>query len=162
MAKRAVSRKPVPLEVRFWKFVDKRGPDECWPWIGSKNQDGYGTISQDFGVRPQLRATHVSMALDGRPREGDNHGLHSCDNPPCVNPAHLRWGTPMDNSKDKHQRRRNVVLFGVGHGCAKLNDDNVRYIRSCGKSGADLGREFGITKENVYRILKRETWKHID
>lgn len=162
MANRAVSRKPVPLEARFWKFVQEKGPDDCWLWTGSRDQNGYGTIAQDYGVRPHLRATHVAMALDGRPRTDGMHGLHSCDNPPCVNPRHLRWGTPKDNHQDKMKRGRGVNYVGVDHGCAKLTEDDVRYIRSCGKAGAVLGRELGVSKENIYRILHRQIWKHID
>ncbi len=30
-------------EERFWRNVAKAGPDECWPWQGARNVDGYGT-----------------------------------------------------------------------------------------------------------------------
>src|SRR3990172_8664056 len=33
------------IRARFWKYVDKHGDDECWPWIGSLRENGYGQIN---------------------------------------------------------------------------------------------------------------------
>lgn len=91
------------LEARYWAKVDKRSPNECWPWTAGTNRLGYGRISVEgdgYG------ATHVALALDGRPRPGRLLALHSCDNPPCQNPHHLRWGTNADNMRDRNDRGR--------------------------------------------------------
>ncbi|WP_408590103.1 hypothetical protein [Novosphingobium sp.] len=94
---------------RFWSKVDKRGEDECWPWAGAKSGAGYGSIRQSArrGKYKHLMATHVALHLDGRKRPSKAHvAMHSCDNPPCVNPKHLSWGTNLDNSLDMVSKDR--------------------------------------------------------
>lgn len=91
---------------RFWAKVDKHGPDECWPWTGYSHKAGYGFISK-AGHRAMLTAHRVSWELsNNRPVPNGLMVLHSCDNPPCVNPAHLRAGTAAENHQDMVSRGR--------------------------------------------------------
>lgn len=108
------------LAENFWKKVDKRGDDACWVWTGAKTGGGYGQFGSGQRVRRKLikvLATHVALAFDGRARPSAMHyALHSCDNPPCVNPGHLRWGTHEENMADLLQRggadnRRQAALL---------------------------------------------------
>lgn len=93
------------IEQRFWRTVDtSAGIDGCWLWTGYHNKQGYGQIAYD-GQRP--RAAHrLSLILSGVDVPRDKLVLHSCDNPPCVNPAHLRIGTHADNRRDMYARDR--------------------------------------------------------
>lgn len=97
--------------ARYWRRVDVRGPDECWPWLGTKTAAGYGNI---MVCGKRIYATHIALMLDGRPRVDALQALHSCDNPPCQNPAHLRWGTNADNRADSISRGRHAR--GATHG----------------------------------------------
>jgi hypothetical protein len=94
-------------EEHFWHRVDRRGPDECWPWKAGKIPKGYGVLV--YQQRHRL-ATQVSWELThGKPFPADMMCLHSCDNPPCVNPAHLRPGTKRDNRLDVKERGHHYV-----------------------------------------------------
>jgi hypothetical protein len=95
-----------PLAARFQAKVDRRGPDECWPWLGSTNR-GYGLISD--GHR-QMRSTHVALDLDGRPVPKGMSAMHTCDNPPCVNPVHLLVATHLENMRDMFAKGRGVPI----------------------------------------------------
>lgn len=88
---------------RFWRWVDKRGPDECWPWTGAHNGIGYGTINIS---RHMFLATHVAVVIDGRSIDAGSDVCHTCDNPTCCNPAHLFVGTREDNMRDARKKGR--------------------------------------------------------
>lgn len=117
--------KPRSLEERFWEKVERRGRDDCWTWLGSKTVDGYGRIGHNGKVRA---ATHISWEMHhGADFPPGMLACHSCDNPECVNPAHLFVGSKQDNADDmvrkgrstKDRRRSHCV-----HGHA-LTPDNV-------------------------------------
>ena len=86
-----------PDDVRFWERVAITANDDlCWEWQGYRDKKGYGrfgAMGRDF-MAPQF-----SFYL-ARGRLSDLHILHSCDNPPCVNPKHLREGTHQENMAD--------------------------------------------------------------
>lgn len=86
----------------FWSRVAIKG--DCWEWTGSKTRTGYGQLYYQGGTR---RATHVALELDGRPRPfKEACARHHCDNPSCVNPEHLAWGTHQENMQDAIKRNR--------------------------------------------------------
>lgn len=100
------SIKPVwpPAEERFWAHVEVRGDDECWPWTGERMKAGYGRFCP-VGRRPV--STHrYSWRLANPDAPEPVMVRHSCDNPPCANPRHLRAGTALDNMRDKMKRGR--------------------------------------------------------
>jgi hypothetical protein len=97
-----------PLEQRFWRKVDKAGPNECWLWKGTLSEpNGYGLISNGHN-KPWLRAHRVSWQLANGRDPGDLFVCHSCDNRTCVNPAHLWLGTNTDNLKDMVAKGRHI------------------------------------------------------
>jgi len=120
---------------RFWSKVDIRSKDECWDWKASLDTSGYGR----FKLNPYVtgRAHRVALTIFG----GDvGHGLdalHSCDRPKCCNPHHLRWGTVMDNVRDKIERGRvrSADMSGTKNPRAMLDEDELRFIIDCFRKG---------------------------
>jgi hypothetical protein len=151
-----------PIEVRFERFFERADADICWEWRGCKNPGGYGKIAYAGG--PVLAHRVAFMLEHGRwPEPGC---LHSCDNPACVNPAHLFEGTPADNAADRGAKGRTRAgkVRGSRHGSAKLTERDIPVIRALvlwsGFTKAEVGREFGVGEQNIGRIVRREIWRH--
>lgn len=149
------------LTDRFWEKVDKRGPDECWEWMGARREFGHGAIfsGDSSATAPALKAHRVSAELAGMKIEG-LVVRHKCDNPPCVNPAHLETGTPAENFGDIIKRNR----LARGSRRSRLTDDDVREIRrrvAAGERQADVADSFGVSRANVSYIVTRKTWGHV-
>lgn len=94
-----------PATERFLDYYKPGRPDECWPWRGSIDKDGYGYFASDDRTR-QLRAHRTAFELAGGVVPPGRHVLHLCDNPPCCNPSHLFVGTNLDNIADKVSKGR--------------------------------------------------------
>lgn len=105
----------------------------------------------------------------------DAHGLdifdiaglvvrHICDNPRCINPAHLLLGTQEDNMRDKVTRNRQAFnkLNGTSNGRCKISDEEVEEIRRCyiprdaEYSQFALARKYGISNQQVSRIINNK------
>lgn len=97
-------RSPNRVERRFWSKVTILQDSECWLWTGSRNEKGYGTFTMNRFEPPVLASR---FAFETRnPPLGKDFALHRCDNPPCVNPAHLFRGNAMDNTMDMMAKGR--------------------------------------------------------
>lgn len=150
------------LEDRFWRKVKK--DDGCWPWVGNKAPNGYGRIQQGGKGSPYLGAHRVSYEMHHGPIPEGYVVMHSCDNPGCVNPAHLMAGTPKENTADMDiKRRRNTVApLGIDNGKAVLNEGSVRYIRAHPeKSHAQLARELGVGATTIRGVRSGRCWSHV-
>ncbi len=146
------------LLARFWAKIEMRGPDDCWPWTASKNEEGYGTF---FACGLYMRASHMALLIDGRPRPGRLLALHSCDNPPCVNPNHLYWGTDKQNTEDKRARGRFNNAKGSRAGNAKLNEEKVKDILTNSLTLMECAEKYGVTFSLIGSIRRRRIWKHV-
>lgn len=94
------------LEERLWEKIRKAGPDDCWEWTRATAGFGYGIIRVG-GTPGRLVMTHrLVWELTNGPIPDGLCVLHSCDNPPCCNPAHLHLGTKADNMRERRERGR--------------------------------------------------------
>jgi hypothetical protein len=94
--------------IRFHQKYEVRGPDECWPWKSCfKYRNGIPTYGHfNVGSCKALKAHRVAYYLARGPFDESLHVLHSCDNPRCVNPAHLWLGDNNANIMDKVRKGR--------------------------------------------------------
>lgn len=152
--------KVQPIEPRFWTKVDQSGT--CWLWTGARLPKGYGIFKIN---RRNVYAHRYSYGLHNGPIPDGLMVMHSCDNPPCVNPAHLTIGTAQDNLSDMAAKGRGVTAAtrarGERHASAKLTETDVLAIRSDPRSQDAIASEYGVGQSAISRILLRKTWTHI-
>lgn len=140
--------------ANFWKKVDRRGPDECWIFNGSHN--GHGNYGM-FAIRRIMRkAHHVAMTLAGNPRPSiEAIALHSCDVRRCVNPSHLRWGTPAENAADAAAKGR----LSMPRKAFQLTAGDADEIRRSTETGVAIAKRYGVSVDSVYSIRSgRRKW----
>ena len=132
----------------------------------------------DHGQRGSARMGYGSVNWAGKPEKAHRAAYmrehscsllprvvvrHSCDNPRCINPAHLELGTVADNNRDRDERGR--AALGMRHGKAKLTDDEVIAIRERyalgGESHRSLAAEYGVSHKVIGKLIRRITWKHL-
>lgn len=145
---------------RFDKKVVRAEDNECWEWVGAKKPTGYG----NFYIDGRYLGAHVASweIENGRVPEG-NFVCHKCDNPSCVNPAHLFLGTPLDNMRDMRAkgRAKGIHEGGEKHPVAKLTKISVEKIRELRDSGLILktiAEMFGVSESNIHYVCSNKTW----
>jgi len=160
-------RPKMPLSERL-DIGTYKDPDGCWIWTGTLDKNGYGVIKDEAKKSTRV---HRAMFLryNGPIPDDKPFILHTCDNPPCCNPAHLRAGTAQENSDDmvaKGRSKKSAGCFKPGQQAgdknhtAKLTWEQVRQIRALPKpwSLKEIGIAYGITPESVSNILRNKTW----
>ena len=157
-----MSKTPRSLADRFWEKVEVRGPDECWLWMAYLRPSGYGSMGT--GHSPSCLAHRVSYELAKGPiPTGEGwHGtcvLHRCDNPRCVNPAHLFLGTHADNMRDASTKRR--FPYGESSHSAKITAEVAQEIRASRLPQKELGQRYGISQSCVSLIKSGHIWRHV-
>ncbi len=144
---------------RFWKKVKKKGPKDCWEWIGTL-REGYGLIVIGGFT---FNAHRMSYFFKYQSLPDDLLVCHQCDNTSCVNPAHLFLGTSQENRKDCVQKVRHAR--GEGQFKHKLTENQVSEIRlrysQSGVSYNKLADRFKVSKQTIYRVINRMSWNHI-
>lgn len=127
-----------PWPERFWAKVDQRGPDDCWLWIASLNDAGYGQITMTDGVQRSLRAHRISYELLVGPIPEGLEIDHLCRNRACVNPRHLEPVTGAVNKQRARPFRKPIepkTHCPNGHeytlGNTQIMKDGTRLCRTC-------------------------------
>ena len=118
--------------------------DTCWIWTAAKDGNGYGR----FWYKDQMRLAHrISYLLFKNNFTDDLCILHTCNNPSCVNPEHLKEGTHAENMRD-------VAVAGT-HGNRRLDPDKAATLRDAGWSLQRVADVFGVTKQAVFLAMRR-------
>ena len=153
-----------PLESRLWAKVEKGEPQACWPWLGARrNKQGHGHILSGDGSGKTVFVHRVSYELAYGPIPEGLIVMHICDNPPCVNPAHLRLGTFKENVQDSKAKGRNNRGSRNGH--AKLTEELVVRIREMVAAGAEqksIAESLGVTDGLISMVVSGKRWSHVN
>jgi hypothetical protein len=148
---------------RYWAKVDVREADQCWHWLASRNNKGYGSFWLDGKL---AKAHRVAWELEYGAIPIGQCVCHVCDCSSCVNPNHLWLGTNADNIKDRDQKGRRAPPQGTKNGRAKVTSSDVLQIRELYANGAytyrELGVRFGLSREGIGHIVRRERWAWLD
>lgn len=158
------------IEV-LWSKVDKKGEDDCWPWIGYKNKDGYGRVQINdysyYAHRVIFNIVNPNVIELNAPKSTDEIGflLHTCDNPCCCNPKHLWVGTHKENMEDKVKKGRSPDFSGDKGPRAKLTMVQARQARELKKNGMstrDLAKQFGLSLPSMKTLLRGQSYKETE
>jgi len=90
------------------KLIENPNPSDCILFEGDTDEKGYGVLC----IKGQTFSAHaISMALN-KPLEYEPRRLvcHTCDNPRCINPEHLYYGTHADNIHDWHDHGKHTKI----------------------------------------------------
>lgn len=129
---------------RLWARVDKTG--DCWVWQGARTPWGYGVIYTGKG---NARTHRVAFELTNGPIPPGLIVMHTCDNPPCCRPDHLKLGTHRDNTLDMVAKARHPLQLSE-----EVKDRMVALALS-GLPNQAIAAALDVNRESVRAWLNR-------
>ena len=159
------------LMKRIWANIDKT--ETCWLSKYAINSKGYTRIR--INKKSPINFHRLMLFWNDQSKTAEFndkknwYACHTCCHKHCVNPAHLYWGTPQNNSDD--MVKDGTSPAGSNHGLSKLTEAQVLEIRAKHSkrkhhndreiSASTLAKEYGVDKSSIKYILARRTWIHI-
>ena len=147
---------------RFKKYIGKSlGKDECWPWLGAIDSNGYGASCMSKGKK--MGAHRMSWILFNGPIPDRMQVAHQCNNKPCVNPNHLYLATPKQNTQDAVRDGLIVSSIERNEAKAKLTRDEAMAIKKDKSTPRHiLAKKYGVHVVTISRIRTGRRWAHLN
>jgi len=149
----------------FWDRVEMQTVQQengCMVFTGHKDDCGYGRITKDGKL---VRIHREVWKLHNPAMEITGVIMHSCDNPACVNPAHLSHGTQADNIADMVAKGRRVTLKGSRQHDAKLTEADIPKIRELAADPKvpmyKIAAMYGVSDTVIRNIRNGKNWGHV-
>lgn len=151
---------PKGTHLEFLRSIPET--DNCVEWPFGIQDTGYGRLRFQGKMINAHRAALIIHC--GPPPTPELHAAHQpavCHNRACVNPRHLRWASPAENMADKTIDGTTFFPRGERQGAAKLRSRDVLAIRQSDKTQNELAAIYGVSKQQISRIIRRERWQHV-
>lgn len=130
----------------------------CWNWQKSTKHGYAVTSKQNVQVLAHREMLKFKTGLNP---DKNISACHECDNPKCINPLHLFWGTPKENTQDMYSKNRQPDFKKLARNRSKLNQEDVFKIRELRKNGEELksiAAKFNVSFQTVSRICLNKRW----
>ena len=149
---------------QLWSKVDKKEPDQCWPWKGTITKSGYGrTWINDKGH--YAHRVIFNLANPGQielkaptNRKATGFLMHLCDNRICCNPAHLRVADLRENNKDALEKGRVKHKKGEEHHRSVFTNEEIEKVlqlRKEGKTATQIATAMNKNRSTIKSLLWR-------
>jgi len=136
---------------RFWAQVVKT--DTCWLWSGATDSDGYGIFSSKLYEKTYKKAHRFSLSFSiAAPLDATLVVLHACDNPRCVNPAHLSLGTTQQNMHDRAAKGRATKKRDELRPTVQLIEAQEQLILADPRPYSQIAVDFGVDTSRIRSI----------
>ena len=147
---------PSYKEMPFDSLFNAGNEDDCWLWKGSFNTNGYGW----HWIEGKLIYAHIYALARITPKPFANaQVMHSCDNPACVNPKHLSWGTMSENIKDMYAKGRQHKQTKK---LLKLTKEDVIAIYNSKATMRKLAEQYNVSRQTICNIKNKVGYEFLN
>ena len=153
----AGGRTPPGEPLSYLRSAIRQQTDECIIWPYSRAGLGYGKLVYE-GRREYAHRLALRLTV-GEPPSDDFEAAHApevCHNPLCINPKHLRWATPAENTAD--QVRDETIARGEKQWMSVLTEKQVIAIRRDRRSHRVIAKDYGVSRAHIGSIKAGRSW----